>query len=91
MGRGKGKKKGGGHHGGHRGGRQRQRFDNADHEFDASLLCRPVGSDDPPPETRPNPLKGLSLRMWDFAQCDPKVNEILYVCMPRLRRQLNKN
>jgi hypothetical protein len=35
---------------------------NADHE---SMMCQPTTPDD-------NPLKGLQLRMWDFAQCDPK-------------------
>lgn len=32
-----------------------------------------------------DPLKGLSLRMWDFAQCNPKVGEAgrcyLFVCL----------
>jgi pre-rRNA-processing protein TSR3 len=31
----------------------------------------PVG-DGPPPSPPSNPLKGLQLRLWDFAQCDPK-------------------
>jgi pre-rRNA-processing protein TSR3 len=30
------------------------------------VFCRPCADDDK------NPLKGLKLRMWDFAQCDPK-------------------
>jgi ribosome biogenesis protein Tsr3 len=34
-------------------------------------MCQPIASsaDD---EEEKNPLKGLQLRMWDFAQCDPK-------------------
>jgi pre-rRNA-processing protein TSR3 len=33
---------------------------------DQSIMCQPVTS------SSENPLKGLQLRMWDFAQCDPK-------------------
>lgn len=42
--------------------RQETPTTDADHE---SMMCHPVNSGD-------NPLKGLQLRMWDFAQCDPK-------------------
>jgi pre-rRNA-processing protein TSR3 len=34
------------------------------------MFCREIGENAPPPPM--NPLKGLRLRMWDFAQCDPK-------------------
>ncbi len=43
-----------------------------------SIVCLPVGSggsDDtnaPTTVIRDTALKGLKLRMWDFAQCDPK-------------------
>jgi len=52
-------------------GRHRQENRHANeadqHEsFDHSIICQPVTS------TSDNPLKGLQLRMWDFAQCDPK-------------------
>jgi pre-rRNA-processing protein TSR3 len=47
-------------------GTSRHRTENppiiADHE---SMMCQPATPDN-------NPLKGLQLRMWDFAQCDPK-------------------
>jgi len=32
-------------------------------------MCVPTSEDD---NAKGNPLKGLQLRMWDFAQCDPK-------------------
>jgi len=35
-----------------------------------SMICREIGGEAPPIVN--NPLKGLRLRMWDFAQCDPK-------------------
>ena len=34
------------------------------------MMCGDIGGIPPPVLT--NPLKGLRLRMWDFAQCDPK-------------------
>jgi pre-rRNA-processing protein TSR3 len=34
------------------------------------VLCQPTNDDNSVPKD--NPLKGLQLRMWDFAQCDPK-------------------
>jgi len=34
------------------------------------MMCMEIGGNAPPPPE--NPLEGLSLRMWDFAQCDPK-------------------
>ena len=40
-----------------------------------SMFFMPISDDgDPEPSCKPcyNPLKGLQLRMWDFAQCDPK-------------------
>lgn len=52
--------------------RHEQVFNEGDHEsYDPSLMCQPIASsaDD---EEEKNPLKGLQLRMWDFAQCDPK-------------------
>lgn len=45
------------------------------------MMCMPVGDDVlgvgvgvgvGEDSSKPNPLKGLQLRMWDFAQCDPK-------------------
>ena len=33
-------------------------------------MCVPISDDGD--GAKPNPLKGLQLRMWDFAQCDPK-------------------
>ncbi len=36
----------------------------------AVMYCQETGENAPPPPK--NPLKGLRLRMWDFAQCDPK-------------------
>lgn len=38
------------------------------------MMCMPVGSDydGESGQKKPNPLKGLQLRMWDFQQCDPK-------------------
>lgn len=60
--------------GGHRGGGKsshRQHVQNSLTGSDAAEVrqrnqtyCRDVGEEDP--------LKGLQLRMWDFAQCDPK-------------------
>jgi len=35
------------------------------------MMCMPI-SDDKDANLKENPLKGLKLRMWDFAQCDPK-------------------
>ena len=35
-----------------------------------TMICMNIGEGAPPPPQ--NPLKGLRLRMWDFAQCDPK-------------------
>mmetsp|Transcript_11385 Transcript_11385/g.16071 ORF Transcript_11385/g.16071 Transcript_11385/m.16071 type:complete len:165 (+) Transcript_11385:16-510(+) len=40
-----------------------------------SILCREISSphnNDMTKNNRHNPLAGLRLRMWDFAQCDPK-------------------
>ena len=38
-----------------------------------ALMCQEVGNGEPPlGSSIVNPLKGLRLRMWDFAQCDPK-------------------
>ena len=34
------------------------------------IFCQEIGVD--VQELQVNPLKGLRLRMWDFAQCDPK-------------------
>ncbi|KAL9191008.1 hypothetical protein ACHAXT_000714 [Thalassiosira profunda] len=34
------------------------------------MMCLPTNDDGD--DAGPNPLKGLRLRMWDFAQCDPK-------------------
>mmetsp|Transcript_41329 Transcript_41329/g.75610 ORF Transcript_41329/g.75610 Transcript_41329/m.75610 type:complete len:328 (+) Transcript_41329:86-1069(+) len=35
------------------------------------MMCMPI-SDDGDTKPKYDPLKGLQLRMWDFAQCDPK-------------------
>ncbi len=52
-----------------KGGNQRRRpRPNAYDETSEPLMCLPAYDDD----KNPNPLKGLQLRMWDFAQCDPK-------------------
>ncbi|KAL3772881.1 hypothetical protein ACHAW5_002146 [Stephanodiscus triporus] len=61
-----------------------RRIDRYDDQTD-SMLCMPVGAvgdcdgdgDGAARERRPtttvdDPLEGLQLRMWDFAQCDPK-------------------
>ncbi len=74
-----GRKGGKGQRGGNKGGGHkrhvRQGIVDDAHEDDIKrrneeMYCRVIGEDGPPPPK--NPLKGLRLRMWDFAQCDPK-------------------
>mmetsp|Transcript_22783 Transcript_22783/g.48014 ORF Transcript_22783/g.48014 Transcript_22783/m.48014 type:complete len:365 (-) Transcript_22783:157-1251(-) len=54
----------------------RRRYENNDDDPDSypssSMMCRPVGDEHGDAKPPQNPLKGLQLRMWDFAQCDPK-------------------
>ena len=53
----------------------RQRGSNNIHTYDGGIdmngmmICKPVGMDE---DVKSKHLKGLQLRMWDFAQCDPK-------------------
>jgi len=52
-----------------KGGNQRRRpRPNAYDDTSEPAMCLPTNEDD----AKDNPLKGLQLRMWDFAQCDPK-------------------
>lgn len=55
-----------------KGGNQRRRpRPNAyDETSDEPLMCLPAYDYDD--DAKKNPLNGLQLRMWDFAQCDPK-------------------
>ena len=53
-----------------KGGNQRRRpRPNAYDDTSEPPMCLPTNEDD---NAKDNPLKGLQLRMWDFAQCDPK-------------------
>jgi len=53
-----------------KGGNQRRRpRPNAYDDTSEPAMCVPTSEDD---NAKGNPLKGLQLRMWDFAQCDPK-------------------
>lgn len=59
----------------HKGGKSRHINDDnrgGEHPSSESMMCMPVGDDDGDAKPAHNPLKGLKLRMWDFAQCDPK-------------------
>lgn len=52
-------------------GYQRRGYHESHHQLPETeqdaIICQGVSCND-----RDNPLKGLSLRMWDFSQCDPK-------------------
>jgi len=52
-------------------GYQKRGYHESQHQLPETLqdvmICQEISS-----EARDNPLKGLSLRMWDFSQCDPK-------------------
>ena len=56
-------------------GRQRGNKNNNIHTYDDGgidmngMICKPVGMEE---DVKSKHLKGLQLRMWDFAQCDPK-------------------
>ena len=68
---GKGQRSGKGGHQKHvRNGIQDDLYDDDVKRRNEILICRNIGENAPPPPH--NPLNGLRLRMWDFAQCDPK-------------------
>lgn len=55
----------------------RSRLNNDDNRHQStseSMMCQPVEVDESTSTTtlKDTALKGLQLRMWDFAQCDPK-------------------
>jgi len=45
--------------------------DDEDDDAGEPAMCQPTTNKDDD-SAKVNPLKGLQLRMWDFAQCDPK-------------------
>ena len=57
------------HKGRQRGSSAGARNSGATSTYSSEMMCMPVNDDI---DTKSNALKGLSLRMWDFAQCDPK-------------------
>jgi hypothetical protein len=65
---------GGGGGGGNKGGTRQRGYqkkgyhDNYELATREDMLCKEVSVTD----AEQNPLSGLSLRMWDFSQCDPK-------------------
>lgn len=65
-------KSGGGYKNNHKGRQRGRNYDlhsGADTYVGDDMMCLPIDDD---VSKKDDPFKGLRLRMWDFAQCDPK-------------------